>query len=79
MAGAGEDYDAALTLARRLGDERQRADILSLGGRCTLPGELAEGLMDPSMPTSSYEAPGLEAKGRRGSPHCQCLSQDGAS
>ncbi|MFQ2851389.1 hypothetical protein ACK3YC_17790 [Aeromonas caviae] len=32
MAGAGEDYDAALTLARRLGDERQRADILSLRG-----------------------------------------------
>lgn len=35
MAGAGEDYDAALTLARWLGDERQRADILSLRGRCT--------------------------------------------
>lgn len=65
MAGAGEDYDAALTLARRLGDERQRADILSLRGEMySYQGELAEGLMDLIDAHQRYEALGLEAKGR---------------
>ena len=65
MAGAGEDYDAALTLARRLGDERQRADILSLRGEMySYQGELAEGLMDLIDAHLRYEALGLEAKGR---------------
>ncbi|MDX7714191.1 tetratricopeptide repeat protein [Aeromonas caviae] len=67
MAGAGEDYDAALTLARRLGDERQRADILSLRGEMySYQGELAEGLMDLIDAHQRYEALGLEAKGREG-------------
>ena len=67
MAGAGEDYDAALTLARRLGDERQRADILSLRGEMySYQGELAEGLMDLIDAHLRYEALGLEAKGREG-------------
>ncbi|MFM4773421.1 diguanylate cyclase [Aeromonas caviae] len=67
MAGAGEDYDAALTLARRLGDERQRADILSLRGEVySYQGELAEGLMDLIDAHLRYEALGLEAKGREG-------------
>ncbi|MFQ2485707.1 diguanylate cyclase [Aeromonas caviae] len=65
MAGAGEDYDAALTLARRLGDERQRADILSLRGEMySYQGELAEGLMDLIDAHQRYEALELEAKGR---------------
>ncbi|BDS29096.1 tetratricopeptide repeat protein [Aeromonas caviae] len=64
MAGAGEDYDAALTLARRLGDERQRADILSLRGEMySYQGELAEGLMDLIDAHQRYEALELEAKG----------------
>ena len=47
MAEAGQDYDAALTPARMAGDERQRADILSLLGRCiSTVGSWREGLMD---------------------------------
>ena len=65
MDEAREDYDAALTLARRLGDERQRADILSLRGEMySYQGELAEGLMELMDSHRRYEALGLETKGR---------------
>ncbi|MGU5716621.1 diguanylate cyclase [Aeromonas taiwanensis] len=65
MAEAKQDFDLALTLARRLGDERQRADILNLRGEMyAYQGELAEGLMDLIDAHRRYEALGLEAKGR---------------
>ncbi len=65
MDEARQDYDAALTLARRLGDERQRADILNLRGEMySYQGELAEGLMELIDAHRRYEALGLENKGR---------------
>ena len=65
MDEAGKDYAAALTLARRLGDERQRADILSLRGEMyAYQGELAEGLMELIDAHRRYEALGLDNKGR---------------
>ncbi|MFQ2093230.1 diguanylate cyclase [Aeromonas taiwanensis] len=65
MVEAREDYDASLTLARRLGDERQRADTLNLRGEMyAYQGELAEGLMDLIDAHRRYESLGLEAKGR---------------
>lgn len=65
MVEAREDYDAALTLARRLGDERQRADILNLRGEMyAYQGELADGLVDLIDAHRGYESLGLEAKGR---------------
>ncbi|WP_421246184.1 diguanylate cyclase [Aeromonas sanarellii] len=65
MAEARQDYDAALTLARRLGDERQRADILSLRGEMfAYQGDLAEGLMELIDAHRRYEGLGLEGKGR---------------
>lgn len=65
MDEARQDYDAALTLARRLGDERQRADILNLRGEMySYQGELAEGLMELIDAHRRYETLGLESKGR---------------
>ena len=65
MDEARLDYAAALTLARRLGDERQRADILNLRGEMySYQGELAEGLMELIDAHRRYEALGLENKGR---------------
>ncbi|MGY3904471.1 diguanylate cyclase [Aeromonas lusitana] len=65
MDAARQDYDDALTLARRLGDSRQRADILSLRGEMySYQGEMAEGLMELMDAHQRYEDLGLESKGR---------------
>ncbi|WP_429147847.1 diguanylate cyclase [Aeromonas rivipollensis] len=65
MAQASQDYDDGLTLARRLGDDRQRADILSLRGEMySYQGEMAEGLMELIDAHRRYEDLGLESKGR---------------